>query len=225
MLFNFEHHQSFHKMTTVLIADDHPLIICGLETCLKKIMPGCFVYKASSFPDSVTRVNQKRIDLLILDLSMPGGCGLEMIATMREIQKDIKILIYSGRDELTNAPHYISKGANGYLQKNKDESEIVTAIQTVMNNQKYMSTAVQHVILGNFMDNKPLLPNPIESFNPSEREVLDLLLRGTDTTEIAKKLNMKFSTASTHKVRILKKMEVKNLVDLVAKVGRLTNHC
>lgn len=212
-------------MIHVLIADDHPLIVWGMEACLKKMYPDCSVHSTSNFTDALTLVKKQAMDLIILDLTIPGGLGSEMIQTLRKIQKEVKILIYSGRDELTNAPHYIGKGANGYLQKNSEEAEMTMAIKKVMSDQKHLSSAVKNLIVTNFVDNNSILTNPIENLTPLEKEVLDLLVRGSMTNDIAKKLNMKFSTASTHKIRILKKLKVTTIFDLIATVERLTNHC
>lgn len=210
-------------MKQILIVDDHPMIIMGMKMFVKKTIPDCQIHSAGTFPDTLSMLMQQHMDLILLDLSMPGARGLEMIGMLRQVQHDIRILICSGRDEIENAPNYINSGANGFIQKNAEHEEIEKALAMVMNNKKYMSQNVQKKILENFTRNTPILSNPIELLTKREKEILGLLIRGRWTKEIAKELNVKFSTVSTHKNHIFEKMQVENIVDLFKKVEQLTS--
>lgn len=210
-------------MVNVLIVDDHPMICFGMEFMVKKVITNCTVYCANTFNESLEIADLKKPDLVILDLGIPGGVGLAMIKAFRDIKADIKILICSGRDELTNAPQYLQSGANGFMSKNMPEMEAMKAIQTVMNNKNYLSERIQGVVMNNLINNTKPLINPIDRLTPREKEVLALLMAGKWVKEVASELNLKFSTVSTQKAKIFQKMNVDNMVDLVRKVEMLTN--
>lgn len=210
-------------MEQILIVEDHPMIIMGMRILIERIYPDSQVQCVNTFPDALIALTHQQMDLILLDLSIPGERGLEMIGILRQLQPNVRILICSGRDEIANAPNYINKGANGFIQKHADHHQIEKAIRMVMENKKYMSEKVQEQILSNFIYNNPTLSNPMEQLTKREREVLELLVRGRWTKEIAKELNLKFSTVSTHKAHIFDKMQVENIVELFKKVEQLTS--
>ncbi|WP_158547878.1 response regulator [Dyadobacter luteus] len=210
-------------MKNILLLDDHPIIRKALEGTVRKVVGECIVVHAGTLKEAMTQAENYRFDMIILDLSIPGGTGAGMIQVLHKQSSGAPVLVCSGRDELHNAPHCISMGANGYLPKNASDEETETAIRTVLQNKKYLRPHVQAQILDNFLHNRTLLPNPMESLTPREREVLDLLIMGKWTKEIAELLNLKFSTVSTHKARILEKMGAENTVELYKKVEEYTN--
>jgi two-component system invasion response regulator UvrY len=213
----------FPLMKNILLLDDHPIIRKALESTVRKVIGECNVIHTGMLKEAVTRIGDSTFDLIILDLSIPGGTGVGMIPVLSRLSSGTPILVCSGRDEGYNAPHCISMGASGYLPKNASDEEAETAIRAVLQNRKYLRPHVQAQILDNFLHNKTLLPNPIELLTPREKEVMNLLITGKWTKEIAEILNLKFSTVSTHKARIFEKMEVENTVDLYKKVEEYTN--
>lgn len=210
-------------MQNILLLDDHPIIRKALEGTVRKVIGNCNVVHAGTFKEATTCIGNNGFDLIILDLSIPGGSGAGMIPVLNKLSGGAPILVCSGRDELNNAPHCISMGANGYIPKNALDEEVEAAIRVVLQNKKYLRPHVQAQIMDNFLHNRALLPNPMESLTPREKEVLDLLILGKWTKEIAKLLNLKFSTVSTHKSRILEKMGAENTVELYRKVEEYTN--
>jgi two-component system invasion response regulator UvrY len=205
-------------MKHILLVDDHPIVRTALQSIVRKVVKESNVIHAGTLQEAETMIVQHPFDLVILDLSIPGSTGAGMIPILRKLAPDSPILICSGRDEHVNAPHCITMGANGYLPKSASDEETETAIRTVLQNNKYLRPQVQAQILDNFLHSRPLLPNPIESLTPREREVMELLIMGKWTKEIAELLNLKFSTVSTHKSRILEKMGADNTVELYKKV-------
>jgi two-component system invasion response regulator UvrY len=205
-------------MKHILLVDDHPIVRTALQSIVRKVVKESNVIHAGTLQEAETLIVQHPFDLVILDLSIPGSIGAGMIPILRKLAPDSPILICSGRDEHVNAPHCITMGANGYLPKSASDEETETAIRTVLQNNKYLRPQVQAQILDNFLHSRPLLPNPIESLTPREREVMELLIMGKWTKEIAELLNLKFSTVSTHKSRILEKMGADNTVELYKKV-------
>ncbi|PWJ59383.1 DNA-binding NarL/FixJ family response regulator [Dyadobacter jejuensis] len=205
-------------MTNVLIVDDQPITWLGMESIVGNVIKEAQFNFASTFDEAVEYCEQSAYDLILLDLSLPGGLGVEMIGKLRSIQKDVRILICSGRDEITNAPVYIHKGANGFVNKTAPNEQIEEAVRMVLADKRYVSAEVQRNILDRFVDGVAYPSNPIETLSPREREILDLLLAGKWTKEISDILGIKFSTVSTHKTRIFDKMQVDNILELSKKV-------
>ncbi|WP_254562279.1 response regulator transcription factor [Dyadobacter diqingensis] len=210
-------------MKNILIVDDHPIIRMSLETIVRKVVKECRVFHCSTLQETKSILLKHRFDLMILDLSIPGSVGTSMIPALRKLSSNTPILVCSGRDEDFNAPHCITMGANGYVPKTASNEETETAVRHVLENKTYLRPHVQAQIMENFLHRKPLLPNPVESLTPREKEVLELLITGIWTKEIAKQLNLKFSTVSTHKARILEKMGVENTVELYKKFEEYTS--
>lgn len=211
-------------MKHILIVDDHFLVCIGLEILVKKVIKNCAVSLKTNFEEAIQAIRKQKMDLMILDLGIPGGKGPEMIRFFQAVQKDIRILICSGRDELTTAPACINEGAYGFLSKNAPDSEAEKAVDLIVNGKKYVSSAVQLKIIQNFMNRQQMNQNPLAMLSPREREVLDLLLEGRTSKYIGDALCIKFSTVSTHKMRIFHKLEVENNVDLFKKVGHYQEH-
>ena len=205
-------------MYHILIIDDHPMVSIGVQALIKKAnreLCHYFWIFFSSGNGCACR-NACRSDD-IGSCYWPGSRGPEMISAYRNVQPDLKILVFSGRDELSNAPIYLHRGANGFLHKNSFDSEAEKAILTIMDNKKYVSPKLKEAMLNNLMEGKSMQPDPIASLTPREREVLSLLLTGKWLKSIADELNVKISTVGTQKNRIFKKLNVDNIVDLAKK--------
>lgn len=208
-------------MNHILIVDDHPMVSIGIQAIVKSVIDNAETTFAYSFEQGLTALAEKHMDMMILDLSIPGSRGPEMIAAFRNVQPDLKILVFSGRDELANAPIYLQRGANGFLHKNSFDEEAAKSIKTVFENKKYVSPKLKEAMLSNLMEGKPMHTDPAASLTNREREVLGLLLTGKWLKTIADELNVKISTVGTQKTRIFKKMNVDNIVDLAKKFWHL----
>lgn len=204
-------------MHHILIIDDHPMVSIGVQALVKTVLENSTISFAYSFQEGLDALGRTQVDLMILDLAIPGSRGPEMIGAYRNVQPDLKILIFSGRDELSNAPIYLHRGANGFLHKNSFDAEAAKAILTIMENKKYVSPKLKEAMLSNLMEGKAMQPDPVASLTPREREVLSLLLTGKWLKSIADELNVKISTVGTQKNRIFKKLNVDNIVDLARK--------
>ena len=210
-------------MKQILIVDDHFLTGLGLELLIKKVIKKCSVYMAGNFEAASRKLRDQRIDVMLLDLGIPGGHASEMIQTFLKVQPDLRILVCSGRDELVNAPGCIHAGAYGFLPKNAPDTEAQTAIEMVVQGKKYISDRVQAKIVDDFMYGQNSALNPIESLSPREKEVMDLMLKGCTSKQICNTLRIKFSTVSSHKNRVYQKMSVENSIELFKKVEYYTD--
>ena len=205
-------------MKNILIVDDHPMIRLAIENRLAHYFHSCTLHTAATFDEASDILAAQRMDLVLLDLSIPGGLGIGMIDKLRSLQSNVRILIFSGRDEMGNAPVYMAGGANGYLHKNAPLSEFECAVDTVLSDRKYIKKEVQQKIIDSFVNNTSELNNPIELLTTREKQVLSQLVIGKWTKQIAHDLQLKISTVSTHKARILEKIQVKNVIELLKKI-------
>jgi DNA-binding NarL/FixJ family response regulator len=208
-------------MYNILIVDDHPMVSIGIQAVVNALIDNAAVTFGYCFQDGLDALAEKHVDLMILDLAIPGSRGPEMITAYRNVQPELKILIFSGRDELTNGPICLQRGANGFLHKNSLDQEAANAIRTVMENKKYVSPRLKDAMLNDLIEGKTMQPDPVASLTPREREVLGLLLTGKWLKTIADELNVKISTVGTQKNRIFKKMNVDNIIDLAKKFWHL----
>lgn len=209
-------------MTKILIVDDHPMTRMGLENLVSQERKDAKIFMAETFHEIIDELLQNKMDLVILDLGIPGGKGIEMIQLLRRQQKGLRVLVCSGRDEFTCASECLNAGANGFISKRSPDEKVREAIVTVLSGKNYVSEAVKKKILNDFINNEVRSDNPIDSLTPREKEILDLLLEGKWTKEIGDMLRIQYSTVSTHKVRIFQKMNVENVLDLFRKVELYT---
>lgn len=196
-----------------ITADDHSLITRSMSLILKDLYPHSEVCQIRTIVELVDMLNETKVDLLILDISFQNGDSLQVIPTLKEIQSDLKILIYSGHDEDIYAIRCVNSGANGYLSKLSSFEETQKAIISVINSDRYFSENIQAKINDSFIFNKPI--NPLEKLSTREFEIAKLMTEGYGNTEICMVLDLQKSTVSTYKNRVFEKLEIKNLTDLI----------
>lgn len=201
------------KKYNFISADDHSIVTQGMSFILKDLYNGATVYQIESFSEIIKVLNSTTIDLLILDINFPDGSSLNLLPTLKKIQPDLKILIFSGYDEDIYAVRYLSAGANGYLSKISSEEEIKKAVTSVMNSGKYLSGKIQEKIMDSYIFKKPA--NPLEQLSNRELEIAKLIVEGYGNIEICTTLHLQKSTVSTYKNRIFEKLDVDNLADFI----------
>ena len=201
------------KKYNFISADDHSIVTQGMSFILKDLYNGATVYQIESFSEIIKVLNSTTIDLLILDINFPDGSSLNLLPTLKKIQPDLKILIFSGYDEDIYAVRYLSAGANGYLKKLSSEEEIKHAIKTVMTSGKYTSKNIQDKIMDSYILKKP--SNPLEQLSNREIEIAKFLVDGYSNIDVSKLLNIKKTTVSTYKTRIFEKLSIETLSGLI----------
>lgn len=187
---------------------------------LNDILPQSHIVMAENFDQALQTLSSEILDLIILDLNIPGGDAPTMIRKIRDLQKNVRILIFSGYDEQIYALPYLQAGADGYLSKNAPDHEFAAAIKSVLNNRKYLSTDMQQQAINKIVSapNDAAETNPSHILSAREVEVMQLLLKGLGTAEIGAHLHLQLSTISTYKMKIFEKLGVKNIVELVEKM-------
>jgi len=201
----------------ILIADDHAVVRYGICVLLKEILPFAEIFHAETFYEVLTRLEQRPATLIILDINIPGGNSINMIPAIQALQPGVRILIFSGYDEIEYGKPYILAGARGYLSKQTSNAEIKQAIRTVMNGSKYISDNLKDLLIDSIFDTRSQTDNPLAKLSNRETEVARLLISGHGLKDIAGLLNIRISTVSTYKVRIFEKLKVNHLPQLIEK--------
>lgn len=204
---------SDEKSLTFLLADDHSLIRQGLLFVIEDISADSNIFQASTLQQALEVVKTKEIDIAIIDAHFPDGNSLSILPEIRNLKPEIKILIFTGIDETTQALKYINAGANGFLSKMSEEDEIENALKNMMQFGEYLSPVTQRLLLSSLRN--PKMANPISKLTERELQIAKLYTEGFGNLEIANQLDVKQNTISTIKKRIFEKLEIDNIVELI----------
>ncbi|MBP4136916.1 LuxR C-terminal-related transcriptional regulator [Flavobacterium geliluteum] len=196
----------------ILIVDDHLVVRIGVGMVLKDQIEDVNISNAESFCETITLLKQETFDLLILEINISGGKSREILAEIKVIQPNIKILIFSTYDQ-RSAYKYILLGAHGYLNKLSCEKIIVTAVKTILEGGSYISAEIVEKIIQAALHKIEM--NPLDVLSKREFEIAELLVIGNGNLEIANKLNIQMSTVSTYKNRMYEKLKIRTLVELI----------
>lgn len=200
-------------MTRILIADDHAIVRDGLRRILQSA-PGIEVAGEAVDGDEVmARVRAGGFELLLLDMSMPGKSGIELIKWAKATRPDLAVLVLSMHQEEQYAVRAIRAGASGYVTKESASALLVSAIRKVAEGGLYISSGVAEQLAHTLRPQATELPH--QTLSDREYEVFDQLVTGATVSDIAARLHLSGKTVSTHKARILEKMGMDSVADLV----------
>lgn len=208
-------------MKHILLVENHSIVRLATLFIIRDVLPTVTAWEAENFPDALQIVSARKLDLILLDINIPDGEGFQMIAKIRRLQPDVAILVFSAIDEEIYALHYLKAGANGFLSKNSSTQEIRAAIVAILVHGRYMSEVVRHALLRAQATPENRQSNPLASLSQRELEVMDLMLQGKWTKEIATFLNITGSSVSTYKARIFEKLGVTTVIELYQRVSLL----
>jgi len=200
------------KPLSILLTDDQSMFREGLSLLVKQHYPDVKLYQASNGPEALQLLSRHRIELMLLDISMPGMNGIEVAhEALRDYYKTKIIVLtqYDGEAMITNLIH---SGVHGFLLKNSDSDEIKKAINTVLAGEQYITPAIHHSLLKKATTNN----QPSINFSKREAEVLVYLKMGKSTREIAQKLQLKETTISSYREGMLEKTKTKNVAELIS---------
>jgi DNA-binding NarL/FixJ family response regulator len=197
----------------IVMADDHAIVREGLKRIVASAPDLQVVGEASDGNDVMRVVRDTDFDVLVLDLSMPGRSGMELIKLVKAEKSSVRILILSMHQEMQYAVRAIKSGASGYLTKESAPALLVQAINKIAAGGAFISAEVaEQLALGAMPGGVPAAHTALSA---REFEVFQLLVNGTTITEIAAKLNLSVKTVSTHKANLLQKMSLANQTELV----------
>ena len=197
----------------IVVADDHAIVREGLKQILGAQADFQVVAEASDGHEALKRVRELDFDVLLLDMSMPGKSGVELIKQVKAEKPKLRILVLTMHEEHQYAVRAIRAGASGYLTKEGASAQLVTAIRKVASGGAYISAEVAEQLALNAMPDATAAPH--ERLSDREFQVFRMIAEGKSVSEIADRLNLSVKTVSTHKANVLAKMGLSTQGELI----------
>ena len=200
----------------IMVVDDHPMMRAGLTQLISKQSSMEVCCEAGSPAEALASIPNHNPDLIIADLTMKGGGGLEFIKDSRALHENIPILVVSMHDEKIYAERALRAGASGYIMKEESAEHLVSAIQRVLDGGVYLSETMSVRILKSMTGTNVRNPDsPLQKLTDREFEIFQLISRGNTTDEIAKQLHISPRTVDVHRAQIKEKLNLKSGTALV----------
>ena len=200
-------------MIRVLIADDHSIVREGLSRILALEPDIKVALTVSNAAEAIDAVIKEPVDVVLLDISMPGRSGLEVIPDLHRICPEIKVLMLSMYPEKLMAVRALKAGASGYMTKDADTDEIVSAIRIVNGGRRYITPQVAEAMMDEL--GQPADAEHHSALSNRELQILQLFARGKKAAGIAEDLNISPRTVGTYRTRILDKLRMKTTAELI----------
>ena len=199
-------------MLKILIADDHPVVRRGLKQTVAETSDMVVADEASDGQEVLSKVRTGDYDVLVLDVSMPGINGLDILRQLKNEKPGLPVLMLSIHPEEQYAVRALRSGASGYLTKESAPDELVAAIRKVSMGGRYVSSSLAERLAFDLEKNGEQLPH--QTLSDREYQVMCMIASGKTITEIAEELSLSDKTISTYRSRVLEKMEMKNNAEL-----------
>ncbi|MCL4136906.1 UNVERIFIED_CONTAM: hypothetical protein GTU68_026345, partial [Idotea baltica] len=199
----------------IILVDDHSLVRDGIRALLESEEDLKVIGEGADGTEAISLVSEKKPDLLIIDIRMPKMTGIEAVQKLSALNTGVKCIILSMHDSEEYILQSVAAGAKGYLLKDTGKTEFIKAIHTVRDGGKYYSGDISNVLVNNLLN-----PNNTKKYSTiakNEIQVLELVLSGLTNQQISEKLQNSKRTVETHRFNLMRKMEVKNLIDLSKK--------
>lgn len=200
-------------MIRIVIADGHALMREGLKLILSDVHTITVVAEAADGYEALTRACAGAVDVLVLELSMPGPGGIELIRLLKREAPSVPILVLTLHEVEKYAAAAFRAGARGFLNKSTSSEQLVAAIHCVASGRPFINPGVVEQLVVDAQPRDPQLPHA--SLSDREREVFVRLLAGDSVKQIAASLDISMKTVSTHKARMLEKMGMNTVSQLV----------
>ena len=201
------------KEIRVLIVDDHGIIRQGLRQILSDAFPRAVFGEAESGNVALDQVAKSRWDIVLLDITMPGKSGMDVLKQIVEAQANIAVLVLSMHPEDQYAIRVLKSGAAGYITKNTASEEVVGAVKKVLAGGKYVSASLAENLAASL--NAPTGKAPHEMLSDREYQVMRLIAVGKSVKEIAFELSLSVKTISTYRTRIMEKTKLKTNAEII----------
>lgn len=200
-------------MIKILIADDHPIVRRGLKQIVQDEKDMKTVFEAANSDEVLKILIEQNVDVLLLDITMPGKSGLDLLVDLKNQYPHLPILVLSALPEESYAKRVIKMGAMGYIHKESAPDLLVPAIRRVIKGKTYVSSKLAEILVSDLSGKDP--ENLHDLLSEREFEVLVLIGKAKTNNEIAETLHLGVTTISTYRARILEKMKLKNNSELI----------
>lgn len=196
----------------ILLADDHEIVRKGLRQMLAEAFPGAVFGEASDAAEAIRKVRESGWDAAVLDISLPDRSGLEALSEIRKMRPKLPIVVLSMYDEEQFAVRAMRAGAAGYVTKRKAAGEIVAAVKKALAGGRYLTPSLAPKLGSKISPDAAEAPH--QRLSNREFQVFLLLAAGRTVKSIAEELHVSVQTVSTHRTRLLEKMEMETNADL-----------
>jgi len=197
----------------VLIVDDHAIVRDGLKQILTARFPEAVFGESANGSQALERVRNEKWDVILLDISMPGQSGSDILSQIKGLQPEARILVLTMHPEDQYAVRVLKAGASGYLTKDTASAEVVTAVLKVLSGGKYISASLAENLASNLEG--PLQKAPHEMLSDREYQVLRMIAAGKSVKEIGFDLSLSIKTVSTYRTRVLAKLKFKTNSEVI----------
>ncbi|MFN8415982.1 MAG: response regulator transcription factor [Cytophagaceae bacterium] len=210
------------KTISLVLVDDHSIVRDGVRATLKDQKNIKIVGEASNGKEAITIISELEPDVVIMDIAMPEMNGIDATDALTKKKVPSRVIILSMHDNETYVLKSVEAGAMGYLLKDVDKEEFIKAINTVAGGEKYFNTTISNLLVNGYLNKMrqgDLKTNDteVDEFDLTKREIgiLKMIVDGKNNREIADGLGISVRTIETHRANIMKKLKVKNAVELV----------
>jgi DNA-binding NarL/FixJ family response regulator len=200
----------------VFIVDDHPVVRQGLALLINREADLAVCGDAADAPSALERIEELQPDIVILDLSLRGPDGLDLLKTIRGRSPALPVLVLSMLDEALYAERALRAGANGYIMKQEATEKVLVAIRRILGGGIYLSDRMANKVLHDFVGGSPVSEHsPLADLTDREMEVFRLIGKGNSTRQIAEQLHISVKTVESYQAHIKEKLSLKNARELV----------
>jgi DNA-binding NarL/FixJ family response regulator len=204
------------RPSRILIVDDHPVVRHGIKALVDEQTDLEVCATAASMSEAKRQLDLHRPDLMVVDITLPDGSGVDLVKQVRSTHPELKILVSSVHDDVLYAERCLKAGALGYINKREAADEIIAAIRRVLSGRVYVSPEISERLLNRVARgaSEPT-GSAVESLSDRELEVFELIGKGATTGEVAEKLHLSTKTIETHRENIKAKLALKSGAELV----------
>lgn len=204
----------------VLLVEDHPMFREHLGALIKRELGLTICGEADNIQDAMRLIQETQPDVAIVDITLHGSSGLELLKDLKAQNIDVSILVLSMHDEDLYAERALRAGARGYISKNEASKEVIKALRSVLNGEIYVSQRMNAKLLSRMTQKRAsTVLVGMENLADRELEVFQLLGRGKSTKEIADSLHLGESTVETYRARIKDKLQLRSAAELYLRAG------
>lgn len=201
-------------MLRVAIVDDHQIVRAGFRELLGEEIGISIAFEAASGEEALNRLRETACDVVLLDLSLPGQSGIDVLRTVRQRHADVAVLVLSGFPEERYALAMVRNGASGYLSKDCQREDLLQAIRTVAQGRRYLSARTAELLAEELLGEGTAPPHT--ALSEREMQVFLRLAKGASVSEIADSLHLSVKTVSTYRTRLLEKLALGSNAALAA---------
>jgi DNA-binding NarL/FixJ family response regulator len=204
---------------TILIVDDHPFFREGLKSLLERSSEYTVSGEAANGDEAFRLAKKLNPDLVIMDISLPDGSGIDVTQEIKELLSDTKVVILSMHLKIDYIVKAFQCGATGYITKDSAPEKLLECLETVLKGEYYMDSSLSHAVVENLVKAREqqtdVADTGYSALTPREQEILRLLAEGLSTKEIAEKLFISPKTVENHRSNIMSKLDLHTTVELV----------